>query len=93
VQSVEGVGAGRAKENSSLVPGRSLRDSSTNAHPAKSETRTHRTERLRDADEITPMRMELIELSRKTICDATTDGAAEGLARIWQRLNSHYQAR
>jgi len=39
------------------------------------------------------MRMELIELSRKTICDATTDGAAEGLARIWQRLNSHYQAR
>jgi len=32
--------------------------------------------------------MELIELSRKNICDAKTDGAAEGLAKTWRRLNS-----
>jgi hypothetical protein len=39
------------------------------------------------------MRMELIELSRKTICDAKTDGATEGLAKIWRWLNSNDQAR
>jgi hypothetical protein len=37
--------------------------------------------------------MELIELPRKTICDVKIDGAAEGLAKIWRRLNSHYQDR
>jgi hypothetical protein len=37
--------------------------------------------------------MELIELSRKAICDAKIDGAAEGLAKIWRRLDSHHQAR
>jgi hypothetical protein len=37
--------------------------------------------------------MEMIELPRKTICDAKTDGAAGGLAKILRRLNNHYQAR
>jgi hypothetical protein len=55
------------------------------AHPVKSEMRTHRIERLRGADEIRPRRMEMIELPRKTICDAKADGAAGGLAKYGGR--------